>query len=98
MSSSDGGKSFCSKHDRQSLIDVRKKYSGLNELIGHLSSKLTGVSTHIEAEFLSAYRVHMLSVQTELRDLKTKVTKAEEALNDDKQVAKLEHEVTWFSG
>lgn len=88
---------FISKHDRLSLHEVRGKYLSLRDMIQGLSSKLTSVSTHIEEEFLSAYRVHMLSMQQELRDLKLQVVKAEDALNEDKQVATLEHEVTWFS-
>jgi len=88
--------SFVSKHDRESLLEVRDEYSSLRTLIGSLSTKLTAVSTHIEDEFLSSYRVHMLSVQQELRDLKMQVIKAEEALNEDKQVAALEQEMTWF--
>ena len=88
---------FQSKHDRESLKAVRRENEVLKTLIGSLSSKLTNVSSHIEKEFLSAYRVHMLSVQEELRDLKSKVTDAEVALNDDEEVARLEHEVTWFS-
>lgn len=88
---------FHSKYDRQSLKNVRGDYDVMKTLIGSLSSKLSNVSSHIEKEFLSAYRVHMLSVQEELRDLKNQVTDAEVALNDDEEVSRLEHEVTWFS-
>jgi len=88
---------FQSKYDRESLQLVRGDYDVMKTLIGSLSSKLTNVSSHIEKEFLSAYRVHMLSVQEELRDLKSQVTDAEVALNDDEEVSRLEHEVTWFS-
>ena len=61
---------FESQLDRESLLKVRHKYEDVKTLIGELSFKLTKVSSHIEAEFLSAYRVHMLSVQEELRDLR----------------------------
>ena len=88
---------FHSKHDRESLFHVRDDYGDMKNLIGQLSSKLTTVSSHIEKEFLSAYRVHMLSVQEELRSLKSQVVDAEVALNDDEEVSKLENEVTWFS-
>ena len=88
---------FQSKYDRESLLCVRDEYDSMKSLIGQLSSKLTSVSSHIEKEFLSAYRVHMLSVQEELRSLKNQVVDAEVALNDDEEVSKLEHEVTWFS-
>jgi len=49
-----------------------------------------------EKEFLSAYRVHMLNVQLELKELKLKVAKAEESLLDDGLVSKKEAECNWF--
>lgn len=88
---------FQSDLDRESLLQVRDKYEDVKQLIGELSFKLTKVSSHIEAEFLSAYRVHMLSVQEELRDLRDQVVKAEEALNEDSEVSALESEVKWFT-
>lgn len=88
---------FHSKYDRESLKKVRGDYGVCKTLIGSLSSKLTKVSSHIEKEFLAAYRVHMLSVQEELRDLKNQVVDAEVYLNNDEEVSRLEHEVTWFS-
>jgi hypothetical protein len=88
---------FQSKYDRESLLKVRSEYGVCKNLIGSLSSKLSKVSSHIEKEFLASYRVHMLSVQEELRDLKNQVVDAEVALNDDEEVSRLEHEVTWFS-
>lgn len=88
---------FQSDLDRESLLRVRDKYEDVKTLIGELSYKLTKVSSHIEAEFLSAYRVHMLSVQEELRDLRDQVVKAEEALNEDNEVSALESEVKWFT-
>jgi hypothetical protein len=92
-----GKNPFVSKYDRNTLIEVRDQYGTLRDFIQGLSNKLSSVSGHIEDEFLSAYRVHMLTVQQELRDLKMQVVKAEEALNEDRQVATLEQEVTWFS-
>lgn len=91
-------KSFQSKYDRQSLINVRGDHANIHTLIGELNSKLTGVTSNIEKEFLAAYRVHMLEIQSELKELKLKVLKSEEELANDGQVAKLEHEVAWFSG
>ena len=40
----------------------------------------------------------MLSVQNEIKNLKTDVTKGEQNLNRDAEVAKLETEVKWFAG
>jgi hypothetical protein len=78
-------------------VRVRGEYAGLHRLLGQLSSKVSGVTNNIEKEFLAAYRVHMLHIQEELKELKQRMKDAETALNDDGQVAKLEHEVTWFS-
>ena len=41
-------------------------------------------------------RVHTAEIQAEIKDLKEKVRIAEELLNDDKLVAKLESEANWF--
>ena len=89
-------KSFASNMDRQSLHRVRGKHRDLVGLIGNLSEKLSAVKTDQENEFLSAYRVHMLNVQLELKELTTKVAKAEEFLQDDSEVSKLEEECQWF--
>ncbi len=72
------------------------KYHELNDLIASISSKLSNVYSHNEKEFLSAYRVHTIELQSELKELKEKVESAEASLNDDDAVAKLEHEVSWF--
>lgn len=85
-----------SEYVPQSLVNARKRYTSLQDLIGQLSIKVSDVAFNSESEFLAAYRVHMLSIQSELKDLNEQVAKAEEQLNDDGHVAKLEHEVTWF--
>ena len=91
------GRSFESDSDPDSLIRVREKYNKLTDTIGSLSSKLSILYNYNDKEFLSAYRVHTLEIQTELKDLQDRVKKAEDSLNDDSSVAKLENEVTWFS-
>ena len=52
---------------------VRERYNDLNHLIGDLSAKLSEVSSSIDQEFLSAYRVHMVDVQEDLKTLKQQV-------------------------
>jgi hypothetical protein len=52
---------------------VRDRYNDLNHLIGDLSAKLSEVSSSIDQEFLSAYRVHMVDVQEDLKTLKQQV-------------------------
>ena len=77
--------------------EARKKHNELNDLIDHLSDKLSDVASSIDKEFLAAYKVHMSEVQVELKSLKQQVVLAEAALNDDTSVAQLETEVKWFS-
>jgi len=55
-----------------SLKKVRERYGQLETLIGSLGTKLSQVTSTHEKEFLSAYRVHMLNVQQELKELKAK--------------------------
>ena len=69
----------------------------MKSLIGELGTKLSKVSSHIEKEFLAAYRVHMLSVQEELQDLREAVVQAEKNLKEDHEVSTLESEVSWFT-
>jgi cell division protein ZapA (FtsZ GTPase activity inhibitor) len=91
-------KDYRSVHDRKSLFGVREKYDTLKELMGKVGVKLNDVSNGQEREFLNAYRVHMLNVQLELKELKQKVAKAEESLQDDGEVSKLEDECNWYRG
>lgn len=84
--------------DPPALSKVRKNYSDLQELLHALPNKLSSVSSRIDEEFLSSYRVHMLSIQSELKKLKQDVTKGEQVLNSDVAVAKLEQEAKWFAG
>jgi hypothetical protein len=89
-------KNYHSDLDRASLNHTRRQHADLHALIQDLSNKLTVVSNSQEKEFLSAYRVHMLGVQLELKELKLKVAKAELSLQDDGEVSKLEDECNWF--
>lgn len=83
--------------DPASLLRARKIGEDVKDMIASISDKLTKVSSHIEQEFLASYRVHMLSVQEELQDLRNQVQQAEAALKDDAEVSHLESEVTWFT-
>ena len=64
------------KDDDRGLAIVRDRYASLNQLIGDLSNKLSDVSSSIDNEFLSAYRVHMVEVQEDLKSLKQQVTQS----------------------
>ena len=91
------GSNYQSDLDRDSLLRTREQYEDVKGLIGELGTKLSKVSSHIEKEFLAAYRVHMLSVQEELRDLREAVVQAEKNLKEDHEVSTLESEVSWFT-
>jgi hypothetical protein len=80
------------------LAKCKQTHTELQELLSNLSAKVNKVSNQVDKEFLSSYRVHMLSIQTELKNLKHDVTKGEQLLNSDATVAKLEAEAKWFSG
>ena len=86
-----------SSNDPPSISKVRDNYQNLQDLLANLPQKLNVVSNQVDKEFLSSYRVHMLSIQTELKNLKHDVNKGEQALNSDATVAKLETETKWFS-
>lgn len=68
-----GGSKSLRNEDLSGLELVRERYSNLNNLIGNLSTKLGEVSSNIDNEFLSAYRVHMVEVQEDLKSLKQQV-------------------------
>ena len=61
------------KEEERGLTIVRDRYSNLNQLISDLSIKLSEVSFNVDNEFLSAYRVHMVEVQEDLKSLKLQV-------------------------
>lgn len=82
----------------ESLKTVRRTKKQLHDLLNNLATKLTEVSSNVDKEFLSSYRVHMLSIQNEIKKLKQDVAQGEKDLNSDVEVAKLETEVKWFSG
>jgi hypothetical protein len=52
---------------RPSLLSTREKMKDVFDLIGILPKKVAAVASSAEKEFLSAYRVHMLSIQSELK-------------------------------
>ena len=84
--------------NRPSYLQAHKNYDELHRLLGNLTSKLSDVSKDVDKEFLSSYRVHMLSIQSEIKSLREDVDKGVQALKSDNNVAKLELEVNWFVG
>lgn len=51
----------------------------------------------VDKEFLSSYRVHMLAIQSEIKNLSEEVEKGVQALKSDQTIAKLEEEVNIFN-
>jgi hypothetical protein len=84
--------------NRPSYLKAHKEYDELHGLLGNLTGKLSDVSKHVDKEFLASYRVHMLSIQSEIKSLREDVEKGVQALKSDGNVAKLEMEVNWFVG
>lgn len=82
--------------DRQPYLKAHKNYDELHDLLGNLQGKLSEVSKDVDKEFLASYRVHMLSIQTEIKNLREDVDKGVQALKSDGNVHKLELEVNWF--
>ena len=58
--------------------------------------QVSEVGQRHEQDFLSAYRIHQVNIQLELRELKAKVASAQESLSIDGDVAKQEEECAWF--
>jgi hypothetical protein len=84
--------------NRPAYLKAHKNYDELHGLLGNLTGKLAEVSKDVDKEFLASYRVHMLSIQSEIKSLREDVDKGVQALKSDGNVAKLELEVNWFVG
>jgi hypothetical protein len=58
---------------------------------------MSGVLAKQETEFLAAYRAHMYNVQKDLAALRQKVIEAENALQKNEKVQKLEEDCEWYA-
>jgi len=58
-----------------------------------LDNRLDMVLENHEKDFLSAYRLHMVHVQQELTELKTRGTEAQLQQKQEKKIASLEFEL-----
>lgn len=56
---------------------------------------MSGVLAKQESEFLAAYRAHMHNVQKDLAGLRQKVVDAENALQKNEKVKRLEEDCEW---
>mmetsp|Transcript_44936 Transcript_44936/g.140750 ORF Transcript_44936/g.140750 Transcript_44936/m.140750 type:complete len:429 (-) Transcript_44936:192-1478(-) len=79
-----------------SMNRVRAEYGRVQDVITSLNSKMGSMLAKQESEFLEAYRAHMYNVQKELQDLRQKVSDAENSLQKNDKVIKLEEEREWY--
>jgi hypothetical protein len=61
-----------------------------------LDNRLDMVLENHEKDFLSAYRLHMVRVQEELTELKTRGTEAQLQLKQEKRISALEFELNQY--
>ncbi|CAM9313854.1 unnamed protein product, partial [Discosporangium mesarthrocarpum] len=78
------------------MARVREEHSRLLEVVSTLNQKISGVLSKQESDFLAAYRSHMYTVQKELQTLRQRVVDAENALQRNDKVQKLEDECEWY--
>ncbi|CAM9547163.1 unnamed protein product, partial [Heterosigma akashiwo] len=58
--------------------------------------QISAVLGQQEAGFLAAYRAHMYNVQKELQALKARAARAENELQKNDKIQKLEEECEWY--
>jgi len=75
---------------------VDEEHKKLQEVIGQLNERISLVLSKQEADFLAAYRAHMYNVQKELQALKARAVKAENELQKNDKIQKLEEECEWY--
>mmetsp|Transcript_4307 Transcript_4307/g.6379 ORF Transcript_4307/g.6379 Transcript_4307/m.6379 type:complete len:127 (+) Transcript_4307:160-540(+) len=75
---------------------VTDKYNKLQEAIEAIGSKIHGIISQNEEDFLAAYKLHVTEVQSELRTLKLTVDEKDAALSSNERVKNLELERDWY--
>lgn len=79
--------------DEQRIVELA---DSIDEQIVMLDNRLDMVLENHEKDFLSAYRLHMVRVQQELTELKTRGTEAQLQLKQEKWIAALELELNHY--
>jgi hypothetical protein len=80
----------------EGMSRVRELNGQLGDVVKTLNSKVSRVLHKQEAEFLSAYRGHMYSVQRELQSWKDKADAARLRHERDQRMQRLTEECAWF--
>ncbi|CAM9272719.1 unnamed protein product [Hapterophycus canaliculatus] len=78
------------------MTRVREEHSRLQGVVFSLNKKISQVLAKQEGDFLAAYRAHMYTVQKELQTLRQRVIEAENVLQKNDKVQKLEDECDWY--
>lgn len=78
------------------LENINAVFNELDDAVINLPKAIEDVALSFEKEFLTTYRIHIMSIHEEMKVLKDKIQAAQEAINANTTVAKLEHMVNWF--
>jgi len=84
------------KYEVEGMKIVDSWHEELRKVTGNLNTKISEVLAKQESDFLAAYRAHMYSVQKELQALKARAVKAENDLQKNDKIQKLEEECDWY--
>ena len=80
------------------MQDVRAQYAELKATLSTFQASVGDCLERAEAEFLQAYRAHMVEVHRELQQLRAQLGSAEASLRDDDGVRELEASGAWYRG
>ena len=82
------------KYVAKSYATTLRKYEELTAVIQGLSQSLSQIITNQENEFIASYRVHMLQVALELKELQSRVEKEE--MYNDNVMLHIEEGMNWY--
>jgi hypothetical protein len=77
------------------MENVREQYEDLKKTMATFQVGLSECLAKAEAEFLTAYRAHMLEVHRELQELRDKLSEAESSILKDDSIQVLERDGSW---
>lgn len=78
----------------KSYVSTTKRFEELSSVINGLSGSLSKIVTNQENEFIASYRVHMLQVELELKELRARVEKEE--MYNDNVMSQIEEGMNWY--
>lgn len=83
-----------SRYVAKSYVSTTKRFEELSSVINGLSGSLSKIVTNQENEFIASYRVHMLQVELELKELRARVEKEE--MYNDNVMSQIEEGMNWY--